>query len=289
MKKKTKNILIINYNTTLLTQCCIKSIIKTTPGTHIYVFDNSDVEPFENIFKNVTVFDNTKGQIINFDEWIANYPKARERACNFGTAKHTISVDIAMNLINEPFILLDSDVLVKKDLSDLYQYEYTYVGEESGEGLKMRVVPYVCFINTPLCKEHGITYFNENYILGLNKTDINKNSGLYDTGSAFFFQAKLFPHKNIKVNDYVIHFGHGSWMNKKDAYSWVAWNKNLWDDNKNSSKEIVEELETIVTEDYISGGQPSEFPVIRSNVVHSLSLRLGKERLRPVKYRNKSL
>ena len=52
------NVLIVNYNTTNLTTACVKSIIKSTPDVKIYIFDNSDKEPFECNYSNVTILDN---------------------------------------------------------------------------------------------------------------------------------------------------------------------------------------------------------------------------------------
>lgn len=63
-----KRVLIVNFNTQLLTECCINSVNKFVPGCKITVFDNSDKEPFSNIFNNVEVIDNTRGQVINFRE-----------------------------------------------------------------------------------------------------------------------------------------------------------------------------------------------------------------------------
>ena len=40
------NICIVHYNTPLLTEYLIKSINKFTPNSKIYIFDNSDKEPF---------------------------------------------------------------------------------------------------------------------------------------------------------------------------------------------------------------------------------------------------
>ena len=65
-----KNVCIIHYNTPVLTAHLVKSINKHTPGTNIFIFDNSDQYPFINSFNNVTGFDNTTRQIINFGQWL---------------------------------------------------------------------------------------------------------------------------------------------------------------------------------------------------------------------------
>ena len=60
-----KNIVIIHYNTPYLTKCLVKSVNKFVNDAKIYIFDNSDKDPFTASFDNVTILDNTKGQIIN--------------------------------------------------------------------------------------------------------------------------------------------------------------------------------------------------------------------------------
>ena len=117
-----KNILIIHYNTPYLTECLVRSINLFVEGATIYIFDNSNEKPFTAKFDNVTVFDNTKGQIINFDKWLEKYPNKKKsggRLNKWGSAKHCYSVEKCMELINDGFILLDSDVLLKKDISNL--------------------------------------------------------------------------------------------------------------------------------------------------------------------------
>ena len=142
------NVCIVNYNTQLLTDCVIRSVNKHTPGAIIYVFDNSDVEPFVNEHENVTVIDNTKGQIIDFDKWLANYPKherSSARRNNFASAKHCYTIQVFMNMFKEDFVLLDSDALVKRDLNELVDKSCVFVGDVQGQPLYKhpRVIPFV--------------------------------------------------------------------------------------------------------------------------------------------------
>ena len=211
-----KNACIIHFNTPELTACLIRSINKHTPGVHIYLFDNSNKYPFKEKFENVTVFDNTRGQIINFNTWLEKYPnktKSNGKANNWGSAKHAYSVEKCMELIKEPFVLFDSDVLVKKDITPLFDEIVCYKGEvivQPGSTIK-RVLPYICFINTPLCKEKRIHYFDENYMHGLR---YKGNSDSYDTGAALYILTgqKKGLHREIKTSDYVVHYGNGSWV-----------------------------------------------------------------------------
>ena len=50
-----KNIVIVHYNTPRLTECLVRSVNLFVKDAVIYVFDNSDKEPFQNTFNNVTV------------------------------------------------------------------------------------------------------------------------------------------------------------------------------------------------------------------------------------------
>lgn len=241
------NILIVNFNTQELTDACIMSVNKHTPGCTIYVFDNSDEKPFINTFKNVNVIDNTKGQIIDFDEWIKKYPKATKLAGttnNWGSAKHTYTIENCINLIQDGFILLDSDVLVKKNLMELYDENFIYVGEVGLQPRSRvkRVFPFVCYINSQFCIKNNVHYFDEKKMHGLRVTG---SGDKYDTGAAFYLNAEKFPHKEIKYADYIVHLKGGSWFEsyKKIAKNtqkvviditpeiWLNHYRYLWDEN----------------------------------------------------------
>ena len=241
-----KNVCIIHYNTPVLTAHLVKSINKHTPGTNIFIFDNSDQYPFINSFNSVTVFDNTKGQIINFGQWLKKYPnreKSGGKANNWGSAKHAYSVEKCMELIKEPFVLFDSDVLVKKDFSALFDETVCYKGEvinQPGTNNKIkRVLPFICFVNTPMCKTKGIHYFDENYMHGLR---FKGRSDDYDTGGALYIltEQKGGLHSEIKVADYIEHYGNGSWVSAAEKmkrpkhmpiFEWLDKYKEYWSDN----------------------------------------------------------
>lgn len=229
--EKSINIVIIHYNTPLLTECLIKSINKWTPNSNIFIFDNSDKYPFEYRQDNITYCDNTKGQIINFNEWLSNYPKrysSSEATKSFGSAKHCVSVQKCIDLFDDNFILLDSDVLLKKDISDIFDESFIYVAETVQQPLCdiHRVLPYIAFINTRMMKENGVTFFNENFMHGLHVT---KRGDMYDTGAWFYTACENFPSKKIAYEDYVFHYKAGSWNevnNKrygvnKSEYEWL--------------------------------------------------------------------
>ena len=237
---KNKNVLIVNFNTQNLTDACIKSVNKHTNGCKIYVFDNSDKEPFINTFDNVHVINNTKGEIVNFDSILERYENRFQsggHVNNFGSFKHCISVDACFDLIPDGFILLDSDVLVKTDLSPLYDESYISIGSvEKMTHFKKRFAPYVTYINTAMCKENGIRFFNENRMFGFKAS---KEAEDYDTGCWFFEAIIPFRKKSINYKNYVVHFRAGSWL--EDAISkhkyktmspekWLNLNKTYWSD-----------------------------------------------------------
>lgn len=226
-----KDVLIVHYNTPELTAAAIRSLNKTTEGCNVIVFDNSDKEPFVNVFDNVTVIDNTKGQVINFDEWLKGFPDKVKTNNDWASAKHCYSVQFIINLRKNPFVLMDSDVLVKNDISGLWNQEYAYIGEIHYNEKRLgechdRLYPYLCYINVRMMKKHGVTFYNPERTYAL--TDKIPGTG-YDTGAWFVEDcaAHNLPFKEIVLSDYIAHLKAGSWK-KKDVALWLKQNKDLW-------------------------------------------------------------
>ena len=206
LDRKNKNALIVNYNTQRLTDNCIRSINKHVKNINIFIFDNSDKDPYINTFPNAYVLDNTKGDILDFDKYLSDFKDSDKDPLlnNFGTLKHTLSIQKFIDILDDSFVLLDSDTIVKKDFSDLIDNSYAFVGEIIGEycGWKERLAPYICFINA---KRYGVNYFDP-FRIGHLYGNI-----IHDTGASFLEDAQKYPHKLIKVSDYVDHLGGGSW------------------------------------------------------------------------------
>ena len=131
--------------------------------------------------------------------------------------------------------MLDSDVLVKKDLTELYDDNFIYVGYEhiNGKSRNIRVSPHVCFINVRVCNKYGIRYFDEKRIVGLSKEGDD-----YDTGSSFYFDCKGYESKKINENDWIVHYGSGSWTKRVNENSWLDKYKSLWDDSVIEQKDV---------------------------------------------------
>lgn len=229
------NICIIHYNTPYALTCLIKSINLHINDAYIYVFENSDKELFVNTFDNVEIFDNSHGQILDYETILQNYPdrfKTESKNNGWASFKHCLAIDKCMDLIDDNFVLLDSDVLIKKDFSDLYQEDKIAVGEY--ESSYERLAPYICFINVNLCKKHNIRYFNEDYILGIKPY---KDKQKYDTGSYFYKEIKKYDYKTIKIENYIVHYQSGSFssnlISKKTTLNeWVNNFKQYWVQNK---------------------------------------------------------
>lgn len=227
-----RTVVIVNFNTQSLTEAAICSLNKHTPGCRIIVFDNSDRQPFKNNFYNVEVIDNTKGQHIDFDAMLSEYPdKYPTPENNYGSAKHCKTIDYCFDLFPEGFLLMDSDVLVKKDVAPFFDASCAWVGNvdlhKNRWNYKLpRVLPYLCYINVPLLKEHGVRYFNGEKMWALSHRHPDM---WYDTG-CWFYEAcndQSLPENHVDISRYILHLHHGSW-NAEDAAEWLAEHQDLW-------------------------------------------------------------
>lgn len=225
---------IVNYNTTQLTTCACSSILKFHHDASIIIFDNSDRETFKDNAKlfNALYIDNTQSQLIDFEKELQKYPNRtilQQKAINvnFGSAKHSMSIQWLLDNIDEPFILCDSDILLKHtiDFIDMTKICISDIDEKHANKGIYRIFPFIAFLNSPLIKEYKIRFFDGNRMHALT----TERGFWYDTGAAFFenimnYNSSLF--KRINYNDYVIHFKAGSWKNF-DKQLLIKY-KNLW-------------------------------------------------------------
>lgn len=230
---KSHTVVIVNYNTQRLTECAIRSLNKHTPGCKVVVFDNSDKTPFENTFDNVVVVDNTKGQVVDLDAMIQSYPdRIENNGSNFGSARHCRSVDACLDLFPEGFLLMDSDVLVKKDITPFFDASCVWSGLVNDQKSRFnvaipRVLPFICYLNAPLMRKHGIRYFNGEKMFALNDRMPDKS---YDTGAWFYEDCNNhnLVGNHICILDYIIHFDHGSWLDRSSG-EWLEEHRELWE------------------------------------------------------------
>lgn len=243
-----KTVCIVHYNTPELTTAAIRSLQKHTPNCRVVIFDNSDAHPFSPVCGCITatdcitateqhVIDNTHGQIVEWEQWLQQFPgrtkcPANINKSNYGSAKHCYSVQWMIDHTDEPFVLMDSDVLISRDISPLWDDAFAWVGKIGCNTRRrfgceiLKVEPYLCFINVPMMKDNGVYYFNPDRMWGI--AGIMPHN-IYDTGAWFLEDCRnhALPYREIDISQYCIHLGHGSWKNK-NAEAWLEEHKGLW-------------------------------------------------------------
>lgn len=224
-----RNVAVVHYNTPELLEAAIMSLQKHTPGCHVYVFDNSDSKPFHTVIPNVEVIDNTSGQVIDFDKELSAYPNKKESdisKSNYGSAKHTMSVDKLMEIIPDGFVLMDSDVLIKEDITSFWNKDVACMGAEEVKHNVPLLMPFLCWLNVPMLD--GIRYFNGGKMWALS--DVEPDC-YYDTGAWLLEEVRRnrLPVSYVNIWRYVEHFAHGSWRgNEERVGSWLEENGKLW-------------------------------------------------------------
>lgn len=250
-----KNVCIVHFNTPELTSAAIKSIKRVTPDCNITVFDNSDSKPFPKT-DGVQIIDNTKSQVIDFKEFLDRYPdRLRTTANDWGSAKHCYTVQKLWDYFPDGFVLMDSDIIVKKDFSCFFDESVAFSGEEhcnpkNVHKLVPRLLPFICWINVKMCRENGVRYFDEKrcWKLGPSKNPHD----WYDTGASFLEDCKKIslPSKQIKIFEYIEHLGSGSWIGTPYK-AWLEKHKNYYEDMKTEDKQKDKYLVVIP---YFAGG-----------------------------------
>jgi hypothetical protein len=236
-----KTVAIVHFNTPELTEAAILSVRKHG-GTdyRIVVFDNSDKRPFPKI-KGVEIIDNTKGQIINFDEELAKYQdrnKAIGEMNGYGSDKHMMSVQKLWELLPDGFVLMDSDVLIKENIDWIFwkgECCCGYVSNMTARSIP-RLMPMLLWINVPICVAGGVRFFDPDRSWALHPGEDKRN--FWDTGAAFYDDIRrLKPQchgKSVsreRMLQAIEHFKSGSWkqtdVNKQKA--WLEKHRDLWE------------------------------------------------------------
>ena len=257
----TKTIAIIHFNTPELTEACIMSIRKHGCEWPVVVFDNSadltvpagtngnpeelliKARPLKRRMKGVKVINNTKGQVIDFDKFLAEYPERNAKlgiykSSVWGSAKHIVTVQKLWELIPDGFILVESDILLKRDIRELWHEQYSFVGyvqrNQEGNRFKVpRILPMLCYMNVPLLTKEGARYFDPDRCWGL-KADYNDRTNWFDTGACLLDDVlRMRPRLkglHVDINHYVKHYGGGSWHQDdvERQLDWIEDNEELW-------------------------------------------------------------
>lgn len=223
-----RNVAIVHFNTPELTAALVKSIHKRMEGCRVTVFDNSDRRPFAPM-DGVDVIDNTRGQVIDFEALLSKYPDQRSTDYYQASAKHIASVDYLFDVLTEGFVLMDSDVLVKREFGEFFDPRYALVGtvERQYEAYKaLRMAPYLLWLNVPMLREAGIRFWHEGMVYKLS----HNGTPFYDTGASVYHDclANGLPILEEPIYKYIDHLGEGSfrrapeevavWLERRRAY-----------------------------------------------------------------------
>ena len=240
---KQKTVAIIHFNTPELTMAAIGSLLKNGGGPfRVVVFDNSDQRPFEGA-TNVQVFDNTKGQIIDFEKELEKYPE-RDRSigcakgCEFGSVKHMMTVQKLWELLPQGFVLMESDILIKKNIDEFFNEQYSVYGycqkaQPHNPFNIGRMLPMLCWMNVPMLTREGAKYFDPTRTYGLLPGGRLNRNNWYDTG-AVLLEDILMKRPRLKgyhrdIREFVEHYGSGSWKanDLSQQMAWLEEHKNL--------------------------------------------------------------
>lgn len=218
---------IVHYNTPKLTIALLASLYKNDITKNIVVFENSDKELLDALSMfDYELINNTKGQIIDFNKEIEKLNKlnnmtaerisAEMNGVRYGSVKHALTVQWLIENLNEDFVLLDSDILIKKDFRHLIDNTKLFVGQCT----QYRVLPFLLYINAPMLNENKIKFFD-----GVNIHPF-KLGYANDTGGSFFKECKNGKFINLNLDDYFVHYGSGSWRSYKNDKRWYQGNFN---------------------------------------------------------------
>ena len=240
---KDKTVAIVHYNTPELTEATILSIRKHGGEDYkIVIFDNSDERPWKKRMKGVKRIDNTKGQIIDFEKELAKFPDKNPRMgvvgkSVYGSVRHMLSIQKLFDLLPDGFLLVDSDILLKQNVDFMFQYDqccvgHIQIGANTYNKFKIdRLVPMLCWINVPMCKECGISYFDGRRAWALHGTS---KQSWYDTGASFLEDVRSHRKgahgKRIDIRPLMVHLKSGSWQNGdiKIQAEWLKKYEALW-------------------------------------------------------------
>lgn len=224
-----KNVAIVHYNTPELTTATVASLWKHTPDAVVTVFDNSTKAPFPHI-DGVRLMDNTKGQVIDFKELLGRYPDKIPTACDWGSEKHIASVDYLFDVFPDGFVLMDSDVLVKRDISVFFDTSFAWIGSVEYEPRfwfqAVRCYPFLLWINVPMCRANGIRFFHEGYVYKLSHLGAPP---YYDTAGSLYKDCKDLglPYREVDIGRYIEHLG-GASCRPTQWREWLEQHKDLF-------------------------------------------------------------
>lgn len=242
----------IHFNTPEITEAAVQSIRKHGGERYeIVIFDNSadstttlgtnHARPFTAKLPGVTVIDNTKGQVIDFGKFLAEYPDREPywaMLSNFGSAKHIRTVQELWRLIPQGFVLLEGDAILTKPIDWMWREEFAAVGKVEWKPNNPVVVPrfepYLLYMSVPKLTAKGVSFFDPMRCWALQKGELRRGN-FYDTGASLLEDVingkpELVGWNVQELNNYFDHYHGGSWR-KSDVQNQINWlnqRRSLW-------------------------------------------------------------
>jgi hypothetical protein len=186
----------------------------------------------------VKVINNRKGQVIDFAAELEKYPDRNPKHSlvnDWGSTKHILTVQKLWELIPDGFVLMESDILLKKSIDKFFDERYSVVGycqkaQPHNHFQIGRMLPMLCWMNVPMLTKEGARYFDPERSWMLHPGEDDKRNW-YDTGACLLDDImKKRPRLkglHVDIRDYVVHLGSGSWHGK-DATKWLEQHAALW-------------------------------------------------------------
>lgn len=246
LPKGDRVVAIIHFNTPEITEAAVQSIRKHGGEKYeIVIFDNSSdstttlgtnkARPFTAKLPGVTVIDNTKGQVIDFDKFLAEYPDREPywaMLSNFGSAKHIRTVQELWRLIPQGFVLLEGDAILTKPIDWMWREDFAVVGRvqwHTNNPIDIpRYYPFLLYMNVPKLVAKGVSFFDPKRCWALQKGEMTRGNW-YDTGASLLEDVingkpELVGWNVKELDSYYLHYHGGSWK-KSDIGNQLKWLK----------------------------------------------------------------
>ena len=246
MPKGDRVVAMVHFNTPEITEAAVQSIRKHGGEKYeIVIFDNSadstttlgtnKARPFTAKMEGVTVIDNTKGQVIDFDKFLAEYPDREPywaMLSNFGSAKHIRTVQELWRLIPQGFVLLEGDAILTKPIDWMWREEFAVVGRvqwHTNNPIDIpRYYPFLLYMNVPKLVAKGVSFFDPKRCWALQKGEMTRGNW-YDTGASLLEDVingkpELVGWNVKELDSYYLHYHGGSWK-KSDIGNQLKWLK----------------------------------------------------------------
>jgi hypothetical protein len=148
-----------------------------------------------------------------------------------------MTVDKLFDILPDGFLLVESDVLIKADITTMWREEYSFTAyvqrQQRGNKFGMgRILPMLCYLNVPKFKAEGVRYFDPDRSWMLHP-DENDKRNWYDTGASLL--EDVLAHRprlkglHVDIRPMVEHLGGASYRTLKGQAEWLSKHRELWE------------------------------------------------------------